>query len=138
MELYDSFLKITYDPDAAAVILLNYGDALWGPVELDGGQLVQEQGFVRAVGIKAFARGNERHTLKWEMAVETAGLAAAFAAQLNAAIGLPRGSSDMLISISGGAAWRLQSAAIRAWGGGQEEHITRQKVEIVGGAMVAV
>jgi hypothetical protein len=135
MEVFDSFVRVIYDPDGAALVLVDYGDAMWGPVRIDGEQLVQVQSFVRALGVKAIARGNESHTLAFEKCREEDAMDDAFAARLNGIIALPRTSKDVLLSLEDGRQWRIANAAIGSWPGGQEERLTREGVEIIGGRL---
>jgi len=135
-ELYDSFLRITYDPDGAGLVLVDFGDALWGEMALDGEQVVQEQAVVRAAGIKAFPRGNERHRLIFELCRIEEDLPDAFAARVTASTALPRGMADVLVALEDGRSWRLKDAAVKSWPGTQVERLTRERVELVGGRLV--
>ena len=137
MDLLDSFVRITFDPDGAALVLLDYGTALWGPLEINGEQIVQEQGFVRAAGIKAFPRGNNRTALRFEKSEIEDSIVDAFATGLSAIVALPRTQADILVSLQDGRNWRISNAAIRAWPVGQEARLTRQAVEIIGGRLTA-
>lgn len=137
MELYDSFVRVTFDPDGAALVLVDYGTALHGPIEIDGGQIVQVQGFVRAIGVKAFPRGNESHRLRFEKAGIEDSLVDAFAAFLTDSISLPRTQADVLLSLEDGRNWRIKDCAIRAWPGGTDgTRINRQGCEIKGGRIL--
>lgn len=135
MDLLDSFVRITFDPDDAALVLLDYGTALWAPLGINGEQVVQEQGFLRAVGIKTFSRGNDRTTVSFEKCEIETSIVGAFASSLNGIAALPRTTADILISLEDGRKWRISDAAIRAWPTGQEARLTRQAVEIVGGRL---
>lgn len=137
MDLYDSFLRVTFDPDGIALVLLDYGDAMWGPVTIDGEQSVQVQGFLRALGIKAFPRGNDLHTVSFEKCRIEDGMDDALASRLNGIIALPRTMADVLISLEDGRNWRIANCAIRNWPGGQEERLTREGVSIIGGRLTA-
>jgi hypothetical protein len=135
--LYDSFVRITFDPDGAALVLVDYGTALHGPIEVDGNQIVQVQGFIRSLGTKAFPRGNESHTLTFDKAGIEDSLQDAFAANLTDSISLPRTKADVLLSLEDGRQWRLKDAAIRAWPVSMDNtRITRQSCEIQGGRLV--
>lgn len=137
MELFDSFVRVTFDPDDLAIVLVDYGTPLWGEIRLDGEQIVQEQTFVRAAGIQAFPRGNERHTLAFEICRIEDDMPDAFAARLNASITLPRIKADVLLSLDDGRSWRLKNAAARSWPGTIIERITRESVQIMGGQLIA-
>lgn len=133
--LFDSFIRVMFDPDGIAMVLVDYGDPLWGEIALDGEQIVQEQSFVRAAGIRAVPRGNQRHTLGFELCRPSPGLFSAFEARVNAMITLPKTGADILISMEAGQQWRIKDAAVRNWGGGQDEFLTRERVEIIGGIL---
>ena len=137
MDVFDSFLRVTFDPDNVALVLLDYGDALWGPVAIDGEQAVQVQGFVRALGVKAFPRGNESHSLSFEKCRILDSMHDALAGRLNGIIALPRTMADVLISLEDGRNWRIANCAVRNWPGGQEERLTREGVNIIGGLLTA-
>jgi hypothetical protein len=133
--LFDSFIRVMFDPDGIAMVLVDYGDPLWGEITLDGEQIVQEQGFVRAAGIRAIPRGNQRHTLGFELCRVETGLFEAFEARVNGMISLPKTGADILISLQAGQQWRISKCAVRNWGGSQDEFLTRERVDIVGGAL---
>lgn len=137
MELSDSFLRVTFDPNGVAIVLLDYGDPLWDPVALDGRQVVQEAGLIRAAGIRAIPRGNERHTLSFSLCRIRDAMDDAFAARVNGMLALPRTMADVLISLEDGRGWRIKNAAISDWPGGQEERLTRDGVHITGGEIIA-
>lgn len=138
MELYDSFVRITFDPDGAALVLVDYGTPLHGPMEIDGGQVVQVQGFLRALGVKAFPRGNESHSLRFDKAGIEESLADAFAGRLTGCLSLPRTQADVLLSLEDGRNWRIANCAIRSWPGAMDgTRINRQGVEIIGGRLTA-
>jgi hypothetical protein len=135
-DLYDSFLRLTYDPDGIALVLLDYGDAMWGPVELDGSQIIQITSLIRAAGVKATPRGNEQHTLRFALCRIEDSLQDAFAARINGIIALPRTMADVLVELADGRKWRLKNAAVQAWNGGQTERLSRENVELLGGQLI--
>lgn len=134
-ELLESPCGVTWDPDGEALVLVAPGDPMWSPVAIDGRQVVQTAAFVRAAGIKAIPRGNESHELTFSLARETAGAAQALHSRLAATLALPRGMADVLIEVDGQGALRLRDCAVESWGGGQDEHLTRETVRISGGAL---
>lgn len=136
MDLYDSFIRVMWDPDGEALVLVDYGDPLWGPIMLDGEQVVDVVPLVRSAGVKAFPRGNERHQLSFELCRIRDGMDEAFAARMNAAISLPRGMADVLVTLDEDRSWRLKNCAVRSWPGGQEERFTREAISIEGGELV--
>ncbi len=137
MELFESFVRLMFDPDGDAVVLLDYGDPLWEPLAFDGAQVIQEAAFVRAAGIHALPHENERHTLGFALGSIEATLYDAFAHRLTGTIALPRTMNDVLIALEDGRQWRLKNAAIQSWPGSQEEFISREGVQIVGGNLEA-
>lgn len=136
--IYDSFVKVTFDPDGTPVVLVDYGDALWGPLEIDGGQVIDPQDFMRASGISAVPRGNERHTLAIELAGIDDSLADSFAGMLNACIALPRTQADVLLSLEDGRGWRIANCAIESWPSkAGKDRINSKGIRIIGGALTA-
>lgn len=135
--IYESTVQVIWEPDGAAVLLVDFGDAMWDVVKMDGGQVVQEIEPLRAAGIVAEPRGNERHTLTFTLCRETDGIAAAFEARLERAMQVPRTRADVLIRFSGGDKYRLKNAAVRSWPNDQVEHLTSEAMEIIGGEVVA-
>jgi hypothetical protein len=133
MELFGSFARITYDPDGIALVLLDYNDDLWEPLAINGDQMVQVQGFVRAAGIKAFARGNEKTSLNFMKCNIETSVVEGFARLLSDIVALPKSTADILISLEDGRNWRIPDAAIQSWPASQEARLTRQTVEIIGG-----
>jgi hypothetical protein len=134
--LWDSVVKVTWDPDGAATVLVNWDDPMWEPVTLDGKQVVQEAPGLRRAGVDHFPRGNERHELRFTLARETAGIAAAFQARLTNALAVPRTRRDVLLSFESGAAFRLRNCAVESWPSGQVEHLTKETLVIRGGELV--
>lgn len=136
MELTESILRLTWDPDGDPLVLVDWGDPLWDSIVLDGRQVIQQVALVRAAGIQAKPRRNESHTLRCSVCVIEETIDAAFAGRLNRILALPRTMADVLISLEDGQNWRLKNAAIEAWPGGQEERLTRETLEIIGGELL--
>lgn len=135
MELWDSVVLVTWDPAGTALVLVDFGAPMWEPVTLNGEQLVQSSTYVRAAGTKHFPRGNETNQLTFTLARITDGVADALEARLVNAIALPRTKGDVLLTFESGTQLLMKDCAIRSWGGGQEEHLTRETLTILGGAM---
>ena len=133
MDLFDSFVRLTWDPDGDALVLVDYETPMWEPVEIDGGRVVQAVELLRAVGVRHFARGQESHRLRFVLCRVEDDMEDALAARMNSMCSLPTGTADVLLSLGDGRNWRLHSCAVRGWGGGQEEVLTREMVEIVCG-----
>ena len=136
MSLYDSFARLTFDPAGAAVVLVDFGDAMWTPMSLDGGQLVEVSTLVRAAGISAIPRANEQHRMSFSVARIMDTKEDAFASRINGSITLPRYMADVLISLTDGRQWRLKNCAVKSWKSAQEEHISRESIEITGGQLI--
>lgn len=136
MELYDSPVRVIYDPAGTALVLVDFGTPMWDPVALDGEQLVQTASYVRGAGVKHFPRGNESHTLTFTLARETAGAADALESRLANTLALPRGRADVLLAFESGTQFLLKDCAIRSWSGGQMEHLTREGLVILCGAIL--
>lgn len=109
---------------------------MWGPVAIDGEQVVDIQSRVRAKGIRAVPRGNETHTVEFERCHVMDTVADAFAARMNGSTAVPRGSADVLIRLGDGRGWRIKNAAVRSWPGGQVERFVRERLSIIGGEMI--
>lgn len=135
MDLWDSIVRVTWDPAGTALVLVDFGAPMWEPVTLNGEQLVQSSTAVRAAGAKHFARGNETNQLTFSLARITDGVADALEARLLNAIALPRTKGDVLLTFESGTKLLLKDCAIRTWGGAQEEHLTRETLAILCGAM---
>jgi hypothetical protein len=131
VDLYDSFVRISY----AGRMLLDYGDPLWGPVTIDGQQIVETVNFVASPTARNFARGNETHVIRFELCRIFQSMEDAFAARLSAMASLPRAESGLLIELRDGRKWAMTSATARSWSGLQEERMTREVVEIIGGGL---
>lgn len=136
LTVYDSFIRLTYSPGFTPITLVDFGDMLWGPILIDGSQLVEVQSFVRALGISTFPRGNERHTLSFDRCRREATLADAFAARMDAILSLPRLRADVLLELEDGRAWRILNCSVESWPSEQTEFLTREGVRIIGGQLV--
>lgn len=137
MELFESLVRVTWDPDGAAVVLVDYGTPMWEPVRLDGQQVLDVSPLIRATGSAVIPRGNETHTLTFTKAAETAGVREALAGQIGAQRSAPRGRADVLIQIQSNGGWRLKGAAVESWPGGHPvEHISAMGLRILGGELV--
>lgn len=137
MELFESVVRVTWDPDGAAVVLVDYGTPMWEPVRLDGQQLLDVSPLVRAAGSAVIPRGNETHILTFMKAAETAGVREAIAGQIGAQRSAPRGRADVLLQVGNHGGWRLRGAAVESWPGGQAiEHIAAIGLRIMGGDLV--
>jgi len=136
-EVTDSVVRVVWDPDGSQLILVDFGDPMWSEVAVDGGQVVDVAGAIRSPGKTAWPRGNEEHTLTFEIAVETAGIAAAFEHRLDRAIAVPRGQADVLLQFESGSQYRLRRAAAERWPHAQLGRLARESLIIRGGDLVA-
>jgi len=137
MDLTESSIKLTWAPGEGEIVLVDLGDPMWEEVTIDGGQDIEEQARYRAAGIIAQPRWNERTSIRFVLARETAGPAEALEAALDAATAWPRGRADVLLELANGKAWTVYNAACRSWPAGTgEEHISREGLEIIGGEIV--
>lgn len=138
MELWDSIVRVTWDPAGTALVLVDFGTPMWEPVAVDGEQAVQTASFVRAAGAKHFPRGNESHRIAFALARIKDGISEAFVGRLSDVIALPKSASKpVLLSFESGEQFLFADCAIRAWPHSQEEHVTRQGLVIEAGAMTA-
>ncbi|MBK1884900.1 hypothetical protein JIN85_20990, partial [Luteolibacter pohnpeiensis] len=140
-ELYDSFLQLTWDAYGAPTRLVSVGDPLWGGIEINGGQTVDEVPYTKAAGIRALPLGNERNQLKFERCVIHDSVVAAFSRRLKASTLVPRNGADLHIQSTDGYGFLLKNAAIRSWPtgqlvDGQPTRFTREGLEIIGGSLV--
>ncbi|MCW1913738.1 hypothetical protein OJ996_09140 [Luteolibacter sp. GHJ8] len=136
LELWDSVVRVTWDPDGAATVLVQYGDPMWEPVKVDGKQVVQEGQGLKRAGVDNFPRGNERHELRFTLARETPGVADAFEDRLTRSLAVPRGKGDIRLSFESGAQFRLRKCAIESWPHDQVEHLIKETLVIRCGEMV--
>lgn len=137
MDLWDSIVRVLWDPDGERLVLVPYGMAMWRAVEVDGQQDVQTSSYVRGTGTKNFPRANEAHKITFTVAREKSTIEVAFDARLNNARLLPRTTKDVLLSFAGTPRqYRVKNCAIESWPHDQEEHVTRESVVILGGEIV--
>jgi len=134
-ELLDSFVRVTWDPDGDAVILVDFGTAMWDPVKIDGKQLVDTVPGLNRAGTQNFPRANESHRLTFTLGQLTAGLEAAFEARLEAAIAAPRNMADVLLSLESGRSFRLKDCSVESWPSNQRGRITQETLVILGGEL---
>lgn len=135
MDLFESFLRITWDPEGEPITLLDFGEPLWSEISLNGSQMVQPSTSLRARGIRTFPRGNEQNELSFEKASVEDSFENAFAKRINGVIDLPRSSAPVLIELKDERAWIIHSCSITSWPGGQIERLTREGIVILGGHM---
>lgn len=139
-EILDSTVRLMWDPDGEAIVLLQIGDPMWSLIKDNGQQVVEAATLVRAAGIKALARGNESHEFTFELVRATPGPVDAFRQRLRNITTLPKGSADMLISFDVDQEteehFRLKDSAIRGWPGFQEDQLAIERISILGGQLV--
>jgi len=136
-EVFDSVVRVVWDPDGSQIILVEFGEPMWGEVALDGGQAVDVAGAIRSAGKTAWPRGNEEHALTFDVCGETTGIAAAFERRLTRAIAAPRDQADVLLQFESGSQFRLKRAAVERWPNGQVGRLTRESLVIRGGELLA-
>ena len=134
MEYYDSICEIKH----GSTVLVALGDPMWAPVAINGQQIVDVVARVRAAGVKAFPRGNERNTLTFEKCDEAADIATAFKNELAWAAALPRTMAAVTITFADTSAFTLPDATVEGWSGGQMGRLGRQGLQIIGGKLAAV
>lgn len=140
MDLWDSPVRVMWDPDGVCLVLVAYGAPMWSPVRVDGGQQVQTSGAIRRAGVRNQPRGNESHSVEFSIARITGSVEAAIVAGFIDALALPRTMRDVLLSFSSGAQFRVRDCAIERWPhehDPQHDHVARESVVIRGGEMVA-
>lgn len=134
MDTFESIVEIKH----GTTVLVALGDPMWAPVAINGQQLVDVVARVRAAGVKAIPRGNERNVLTFEKCDETNGIATAFKNELAWAAGLPRTMADVTITFGDATVFTLADAAVEAWSGGQLDHLGRLGLQIIGGTLTQV
>jgi hypothetical protein len=134
METYESIVEIKH----GSTVLVALGDPMWTPVAINGQQLVDVVARVRAAGIQAIPRGNERNSLTFEKCDETDDIATAFKNELAWAAGLPRTMATVTITFEDESAFTLANATVEAWFGGQMDRLGRLGLQIIGGKLTAV
>jgi hypothetical protein len=133
--LLDSMVRVTWDPDGDARILINFGDPMWSPVLIDGKQVVDVAQGLNRKGVLNIPRGNETHKLTFTLGGITAGPVEAFERRLEQSIAAPRDMADVLISFESGKSYRLKDCAVESWPSGQLESITKETLNILGGEL---
>ena len=140
MDLWDSPVRVMWDPDGLKLVLVPYGAPMWSPVRVDGGQQVQTSGAIRRAGVKNQPRQNEAHTIEFSIARITDSVEAAIIAGFSDALALPRTMKDVLLSFSSGPQFRVRNCAIERWPhehDPQHDHVARESVVIRGGELEA-
>ncbi|MCW1887719.1 hypothetical protein OKA04_23480 [Luteolibacter flavescens] len=133
MDLWDSPVRVMWDPGGVRLVLVPYGAPMWEPVKVDGRQEVQVTAPVRAKGVVNLPRGNESHAIAFALARVKASPLAAVEANFTDALQLPRGKADVLLSFAGGRQFRVKNCAVQSWPHDHEDHVCRQRVSILGG-----
>lgn len=131
METFESIVEIKH----GSTILVALGDPMWKPVAINGGQIVDVVARVRAAGVKAFPRGNERNVITFEKCNEADTVANAFKGELAWAAGLPTTMANVTLTFADATVYTLADAAVEAWSGGQVERLGRHGLQITGGAL---
>lgn len=137
MDLWDSAVRVMWDPDGVRLVLVPHGAPMWEPVKVDGGQQVQTGGAIRRAGVKNYPRQNEAHRIEFSIARVKGSVSAALEANFVDALALPRSMRDVLLSFSGGRQFRVKNCAVQSWPHEHEDYVCRQTVRIVGGEIVA-
>jgi hypothetical protein len=133
--LLDSMVRVTWDPDGEAQILVDFGDPMWSPVLIDGKQMVDVAQGLNRKGVLNIPRQNETHKLTFTLAGLTAGPVEAFERRLEQSIAAPRDMADVLISFESGKSYRLKDCAVESWPSGQVERLTKETLNILGGEL---
>ena len=136
MDLWDSPVRVMWDPGGAGLVLVPYGAPMWEPVRVDGGQEVQTTALVRGTGVKNYPRGNEAHKIDFTIGRVKATVVEALEANLADALALPRSMKDVLLSFADGRQFRVKNCAIQRWPHEHEDQVCRQTVSILGGHIV--
>lgn len=134
METWDSLVKVMH----GATTLVAIGDPMFGPVTIDGSQAVQVAELVRAAGIKAYPRGNERHTVEMTVCKEHDSVATALKNAFTAALNAPRTMADVDITFADGSGIRVKNASVESWQAGHDAHLGRTTLRIIGGEIAAI
>jgi hypothetical protein len=134
--VFESAVRVLWDPGGAKLVLVDWGDELSERVTLDGGQLVDVVPRIRAAGVMTFPRGNEQHRISFEKSTEQSSLGAAFSERLRRSLALPRSRADVLLWFEAGSKYRLKAATIESWPSRQDALWTRERVNIVGGVLI--
>ena len=130
--LYESLLRITYDPDGdLPIVLLDFEQDVAGEPRLDGGQLVQVVQYIRAKGVSTFGRGNESHVLVIPLVEETLSPLEAHNSLFRKRQTLPTsGNKDILVEVQEGDSFTLKSCTVGSWNGAIMEHLVEHALVI--------
>lgn len=138
MDLWDSIVRVMWDPDSLRLVLVPSGAPMWAPVAVDGQQEVQSVALVRGAGVKHYPRANESHRISFTLCRLTPDTVEdAMIARLAAGSALPRTTKDVLLTFDNGRQFRLKNCAVQSWPHTQDDHLTRETVTIMAGEMVA-
>lgn len=135
--LLDSMVRVTWDPEGSAKVLVELGDPMWAPVLLDGKQLVDVVPGLNQKGVLNIPRQNETHKLTFTLCRETAGPAEAFEERLEQSIAAPRDMADVLLAFESGKTFRVKNCSVESWPSDQNERLTKETLNILGGELVA-
>jgi hypothetical protein len=137
MDLWDSPVRVMWDPDGVCFVLVPFGAPMWEPVRVDGSQQVQTSGAIRRDGVKNHPRQNEAHSIDFTLARVKDTATAALEANFFDALALPRTMKDVLLTCAGGRQVRVKNCAVQSWPHEHEDYVCRQTVRILGGEIVA-
>jgi len=118
--LYQSPLRITWNPGPSQVILVDFGDDLDSLIEINGQKIVQTAQRVRADSVETYDRGNSSTTIKFAKRIECASLQDALTRSFNELSLIPSGAAIVRIEVQGNESnpWRMNNAVIGSWDGG--------------------
>jgi hypothetical protein len=136
-DLWDSAVRVIWDPDGVRLVLVPYGAPMWDPVKVEGSQQVQKAGAIRRGGVKNYPRRNEEHHVGFALARVKDSVSAALQANFADTLGLPRTMKDVLLSFPGGRQFRVKNCAVQSWQHEHEDHVCKQVVKIQGGEIVS-
>lgn len=137
MEIYESIFRVSH----GGLVILDYGDALLSTgIALNGSHVIESAHFMRAAGMRNFARGGEENSLEFTTAEPAADTGAAVKAALDHAVTVPRTVDDLLIELETGERWTVASAAVKSWAGDSQQGegiIGARTYSVVGGVITA-
>ena len=136
MDLWDSAVRVMWDPDGVRLVLVPHGAPMWEPVKVEGSQQVQTAGAIRRGGVRNHPRRNESHQINFAIARVKGSVSAALQANFTDALALPRTMRDVLLTFSGGRQFRVKNCAVQSWPHDHEDQVCRQTVRILGGEIV--
>jgi hypothetical protein len=137
MDLWDSPVRVMWDPDGTRFVLVPHGAPMWDPVKVDGSQQVQTAGAIRRGGVRNHPRQNEAHQINFAIARVKESVSAALQANFVDALALPRTMKDVLLTFAGGRQFRVRNCAVQSWPHEHEDYVCRQTVRILGGEIVS-